>query len=601
MDIRCPSCSTVYEFDESRIGPDGINLRCSACGQVFRVRAAARPAESGWTVRHAGRGDETHFDDLASVQRWIVEKRLDRNDLISRSGENWRRLEDVQELATFFQVVDELPDDPITNPRLERPDIDFDAPLGAPTLTIPQGSGLGGRVDPNATLRADARHIPALDLAPMAAAPVGRTPQTTLEGAGAPAVGSTGKRPPAPTPNPALPQAPPPPINTAAMHASEVGAHIQTAPSTAPAAKPAVVKPPEPQAPPAAAPTAARARGMSALSETDLSSAQTGRSVAVSGEGYALGAPRKKVDSDAFFMDARDANDSDAWKVGDAPIATRSEPGDGYVPMDTASVAAVQRPGGWIVKALAAIALVLVGALIGVFIIDPGRFGMGEDETTPASAAAPNDDDDPNLVVAPSTDPVTEQDDEPGIAPDAVAAADTPAEQAPAEAAAGLAAEVAAEAHQAAEAAPEPEPEPEPEPAPEREAERPAAPRSVSSMSFDDQMNTGRAALDGGNLERALEAYSAAADSSGRAEAHVGVARTYERMGRHDLAAARYERATASNGRYQPAWLGLAATRARIGDRAGAETAYRRVIEIRDTGSAADDARAGLRALGVTP
>jgi hypothetical protein len=125
-------------------------------------------------------------------------------------------------------------------------------------------------------------------------------------------------------------------------------------------------------------------------------------------------------------------------------------------------------------------------------------------------------------------------------------------------------------------ATPNPEREPEPEP-----------------TGFDGLMQRGNELL-ASNPSAALEAFSAAADQSDRAEAHVGVARAYEAMGRHDLAAARYGRATRQNDRYQPAWAGLAAARQRTGDIDGAIEAWERVIRIRSSGATADRAREAL-------
>lgn len=108
MDIRCPSCATLYEFDEQRIGPAGVNVRCSACGQVFKVRASAPEDPNQWMVRRRS-GDETiYFDDLSTLQRWILEQKVDRADEISKTGDTWRPLGEIQELATFFRVIDEI-------------------------------------------------------------------------------------------------------------------------------------------------------------------------------------------------------------------------------------------------------------------------------------------------------------------------------------------------------------------------------------------------------------------------------------------------------------------------------------------------------------
>ncbi len=44
MIAACPKCEARYRIDESRVGEDGVRLRCTKCQSVFRVRAPAAPA-----------------------------------------------------------------------------------------------------------------------------------------------------------------------------------------------------------------------------------------------------------------------------------------------------------------------------------------------------------------------------------------------------------------------------------------------------------------------------------------------------------------------------------------------------------------------------
>ncbi len=59
-----------------------------------------------WRVRQAN-GNLITFRQLTTLQRWIVERNLSREDEISLGGENWKRLGSIGELSSFFQVVDE--------------------------------------------------------------------------------------------------------------------------------------------------------------------------------------------------------------------------------------------------------------------------------------------------------------------------------------------------------------------------------------------------------------------------------------------------------------------------------------------------------------
>ena len=38
MDVRCEKCMTVYEFDDSKVGEQGVTVKCTTCGHVFKVK-----------------------------------------------------------------------------------------------------------------------------------------------------------------------------------------------------------------------------------------------------------------------------------------------------------------------------------------------------------------------------------------------------------------------------------------------------------------------------------------------------------------------------------------------------------------------------------
>jgi predicted Zn finger-like uncharacterized protein len=121
MDVRCEHCRTEYRFDDAKIAGAGVTVRCSVCSHVFFVgrhspaqshppalpasppKMSAPPRE--WKVRRAG-GKVLVFRDLTVLQRWIVERKLLRSDEISATGESWKRLGEIAELASFFRVVE---------------------------------------------------------------------------------------------------------------------------------------------------------------------------------------------------------------------------------------------------------------------------------------------------------------------------------------------------------------------------------------------------------------------------------------------------------------------------------------------------------------
>ena len=115
MDVRCSKCGTEYEFDDSKVTPHGIAVQCTTCGHVFKVRreegALPDPVVVGeaqvdhWIVRDR-EGSEHRFRELTTLQKWIVEQKVGRDDEISKTGRSWKALGEISELSSFFAVVD---------------------------------------------------------------------------------------------------------------------------------------------------------------------------------------------------------------------------------------------------------------------------------------------------------------------------------------------------------------------------------------------------------------------------------------------------------------------------------------------------------------
>ncbi len=59
-----------------------------------------------WKVRQSS-GNVFSCSDLTTLQRWVVEGKVTRDDSISVNGEVWKRLGDIAELSSFFQVAEE--------------------------------------------------------------------------------------------------------------------------------------------------------------------------------------------------------------------------------------------------------------------------------------------------------------------------------------------------------------------------------------------------------------------------------------------------------------------------------------------------------------
>jgi predicted Zn finger-like uncharacterized protein len=163
MDVRCERCRAQYVFDDEQVTPGGLTVQCTNCGHVFKVKVkelvvtvpvkpgevegtpmpataaapkatgappspATPPADSAapqpsapstpasafykaddktkeWRVRQAN-GNVFTFKELTTLQKWIVEQKVSRDDEISLSGDQWKRLGNIAELASFFQVVE---------------------------------------------------------------------------------------------------------------------------------------------------------------------------------------------------------------------------------------------------------------------------------------------------------------------------------------------------------------------------------------------------------------------------------------------------------------------------------------------------------------
>jgi len=109
MDVTCERCGTEYDFDETLVSERGTTVKCTNCGHLFKVfRPGAQAADASgprpWAIRRREGATET-LATLRDLQRRITEGGLSEEDLISRSGEGWKRLGDIAELETFFQAA----------------------------------------------------------------------------------------------------------------------------------------------------------------------------------------------------------------------------------------------------------------------------------------------------------------------------------------------------------------------------------------------------------------------------------------------------------------------------------------------------------------
>ncbi len=124
MDIRCPHCSALYEIDEKLIPPDLNKFKCSSCGTVFSLKdeekapnpqpATTSSANSAPLATSAERpiimrskhGVISQIPNMATLQRLIIEQKVDPDDEISFDEKNWQKVGSIPDLEPFFEVVE---------------------------------------------------------------------------------------------------------------------------------------------------------------------------------------------------------------------------------------------------------------------------------------------------------------------------------------------------------------------------------------------------------------------------------------------------------------------------------------------------------------
>jgi predicted Zn finger-like uncharacterized protein len=118
MDVRCDRCQTECKLEDARVGDLGGQVQCSDCGHIIVIGhrpPVAAPASKGaatpspdadeWLVETV-HGRLLRSPDLATMHRWIIERRVTREDRVSRDGQTWQRIGDVADLVPFFDIVD---------------------------------------------------------------------------------------------------------------------------------------------------------------------------------------------------------------------------------------------------------------------------------------------------------------------------------------------------------------------------------------------------------------------------------------------------------------------------------------------------------------
>jgi len=102
--VNCSNCGTGHRFDKILIGPNGTPIRCANCKTVFFVKPEDETKLQSpviWLVKDPD-GNTTPFSNLGVLQRVIMDSRAGADWQLSRFGESWRSLGDIEGLRMFF-------------------------------------------------------------------------------------------------------------------------------------------------------------------------------------------------------------------------------------------------------------------------------------------------------------------------------------------------------------------------------------------------------------------------------------------------------------------------------------------------------------------
>src|SRR5882762_3674800 len=136
MEITCNRCKTEYDFDDALVSERGTTVRCTNCGEQFKVYRSDRSAfPERWVVQRRD-GRELVFTNLRDLQRAITNLQVGRHDTLTRGSSPPRALGAIAELDPFFlgrlgsggppgaPTADPMADarnDPAPSPRRELP------------------------------------------------------------------------------------------------------------------------------------------------------------------------------------------------------------------------------------------------------------------------------------------------------------------------------------------------------------------------------------------------------------------------------------------------------------------------------------------------
>jgi len=188
MYVQCERCKTEYDFDDALVSERGTTVKCTQCGNQFKVRRSTEGAGGDrWVVTTVS--GKTHvFTSLRELQKAILGRQVARSDSLSRGSGPPRLLGAIAELEPFFDKRASVPPteaEPLARKSSRPP------PAAASGLQPPQRSPSvppRGRMD---TLRPTAGGVPAPAPAHAPREEVTRSPLATTQGTASAALANT--------------------------------------------------------------------------------------------------------------------------------------------------------------------------------------------------------------------------------------------------------------------------------------------------------------------------------------------------------------------------------------------------------------------------
>lgn len=103
--VECERCGSKLEVERILVGPDGTPVKCGSCQHVFSVTPEDETKLSSpvvWLLKDP-EGRTTPFSKIGVLQQVITNGTARGDWQLSRFGESWRMLGEIDGLRMFFE------------------------------------------------------------------------------------------------------------------------------------------------------------------------------------------------------------------------------------------------------------------------------------------------------------------------------------------------------------------------------------------------------------------------------------------------------------------------------------------------------------------